>query len=249
MNGPIRYPAEKGGAWTWLWRRWVGYAFRRRFAALHLDGPRDLGPLPDRPTVFFANHCGWWDGFVARLVMEEILGYDGYVPMEEKNLRRFPTLRHLGAFGLDRGDGRQAVAALRYAEGVLRAAPGRALWIFPQGVLLPQDQRPLVLEGGAAWVAHHLGARLVPVAVRYEMRDLERPEVFVRLGGGMEVDPAGRAATTAAMTTRLTALVDGLRDDVAGDRVPRDRPALRGGGGVDQVWERVKGLLAAPGGR
>lgn len=238
----IALPAAKGGLWTWLWRTYVGWSFRRSFAALHLRGGDACAPLPDRPTVFVANHSSWWDGFVAHLVMESHLCYDGCLPMEESNLRRFPSMTRLGAFGLDRENPRQALAALNWAAWWITAAPSRGLWIFPQGALRPQDERPLRLEGGAARVAEATGARLVPVACRYEFRDRERPEVFVSLGEGL-VPSGDRRETARVLAAALTAEVDGLARDVAADAFDRGQPIFEGARGVDATWERIKGAL------
>ena len=246
----IELPAVKGGFWTWAWRFWIDVSFRKTFAALHWNGVEadlaaKMAPHPGQPTIFASNHCGWWDGFVARLVMEKLLGYDGFVPMEAKNLRRFPTMTRLGAFGLDRDNPRAAMGALKWASETLTAKERRALWIFSQGELLPQDTRPLVIEGGTAWVAERIGARIVPVAIRYEMRDLPNPEVFISLGE--PIQPTGqRRETTQALETSLGALVNALRDDVANDRFDRSRPAIQGGRGVDAWWEGVKAAFGAP---
>jgi 1-acyl-sn-glycerol-3-phosphate acyltransferase len=65
------------------------------------------GPLPqpaDGPMVFYMNHPGWWDGYMAFLLDKIVLRerFESYIMMEEKQLRAYRFFTLCGAFSVDR---------------------------------------------------------------------------------------------------------------------------------------------------
>lgn len=221
--------------WT-IFNVLVRGGLRRHFGSVRVLAD---GPLPDPagPVIAYANHCSWWDGYVAYVVNRSVLGdrFRAYVMVDEAQLARFPFFRWAGAFSVNRGSPRAAAASVSYAAELLRAAPGRLLWIFPQGRLLPQDHRPLRIERGAAAIARRSGgATLWPVALRYEFGARQRPDALVRLGVPHRVDALDDpAAVCAAMVGRLTDLVDRLAADAAAGDLADYRAVLRGRAGID----------------
>jgi 1-acyl-sn-glycerol-3-phosphate acyltransferase len=189
----------------------------RRFQGLRVAGLGALRARPrDLPLVLYANHSSWWDGLMAFQV-GRACGLDHYVMMEERQLRLYPLFRRLGAFSVVREDAREAARSVRYGADLLRGTP-RALWIFPQGRIRPNDERPLLLFNGAAHIIHRAGgAYAAPVAFRYEFMHDYRPEAFARIGALEEVRAgAGFDAKqqTALFAKALTRTLDELREDV-----------------------------------
>src|SRR5262249_21005527 len=142
--------------------------------------------------------------------------FQGFCMMEEKELRRYRFFTWVGAFSVNRQDARSAMGSVAYIGRMLAERRDRALAIFPQGEITPNDRRPLTIFSGMAHVARRAGgATLWPIALRYEFRGEQRPEAFIRAGPAHHVpadlDPR---ALTAVAGVRLTAVCDALRDGV-----------------------------------
>jgi len=208
------------------------------------------GPIPapaDGPLIFYMNHPSWWDGYLAIVLNRMVLGqrFQSFCMMDEQELRRYRFFTWIGAFSVDRRDARSAMRSVAYVSRLLADRRDRALAIFPQGEITPNDRRPIQMFSGMAHVARRAGgARLWPVALRYEFRGEQRPEAFIRAGPAHHVaaDCDARAATAAA-GARLTAACDALRDEVNGGQLDEYRVLLRGRPGPDKIWDAARGLL------
>jgi hypothetical protein len=216
------------------------------------------GPLPragDGPLIGYLNHPSWWDGYMAFALNRALLRdrFEGYLMMEEKELRRYRFFAWCGAFSVDRQDARSAMRSVAYIGRLLAERRDRALWIFPQGEITPNDRRPLMAFSGVAHIARRAGgATRWPVALRYEFRGEQRPEAFIRAGPahrapapstGSRQGDATTHALTAEVTARLTAACDALRDEVNADDLAGYRALLRGRPGVNRVFDAARGLL------
>jgi 1-acyl-sn-glycerol-3-phosphate acyltransferase len=208
------------------------------------------GPIPtpaDGPLIFYLNHPSWWDGYMAHVLSRMVLGnrFQAFLMMDERELRRYRFFTWSGAFSLNRQDARSALGSVAYISRQLAARPDRALAIFPQGVITPNDRRPLRMFAGMAHVAQRAGgATLWPVALRYEFRGQQRPEAFIRAGPA-HYAPANSdtRALTAEAGARLTAACDALRDDVNGEQLGTYRVLLRGRPGPDELFDAARALL------
>ena len=157
--------------------------FRRRFNSLRVSG---LNFLRERdknfPLLIYANHSSWWDGLVAFQISRRAK-LDSYIMMEEKQLRKLRLFRRLGAFSVVREKPREAMKSINYAVELLRENPRRAVWIFPQGEILPNDIRPLRFYNGLTKIIEKIGnCYAVPIAMRYEFLGEFKPEIFVKIG-------------------------------------------------------------------
>lgn len=154
---------------------------KRAFHAFNVHGLEETKALArSAPILFVSNHTSWHDPLVV-LALGRSLEVDAYAMMDAKNLARLPFFRRVGAFGVDLMDARDGARALRYAAGLLDR-PRRAAWIFPQGKTSPVTE-PLAFRGGSARIAKLAkGALVVPMGVRYEHADDERPSIWVSLG-------------------------------------------------------------------
>lgn len=167
---------------------------RRRFEAVRVAGLAETrARLAAGPLLVVSNHTAWWDPLVALLVSAHLLGADGYALMDAKNLRKLPFFKGIGAFGVDLDDPADGARALRYAAKLLRER-GRLVWIFPQGEERPITQRPLGFRPGSAEIGRLARrAAVLPVGIRYEHGNTERPRLYVSVGP--PVPPGGDAET------------------------------------------------------
>jgi chlorobactene lauroyltransferase len=201
----------------WLGRRGLWKNFRAvRFRA--------AGPLPAppaefaHPVIFYASHHTYWDGYLAHVILRQVYGLDGYLMMDLRQMRKFRFFRWAGVFSVDRENGRAALRSLDYIAAELKGGPGRALWIFPQGEITPQERRPLAFQSGLARLIRRLdGCYVYPVAVRYEFFTHPQPEFLISIGParfftGQEKPEPHRL--TAELEAALESEVDRLKADV-----------------------------------
>ncbi len=213
---------------TWALGQYVEWKLRRAFRGIWLDGA-----LPDGNDglLCYANHSSFWDGFVAHQLVRHA-DRDGYVVMEEQNLRRYRFFTRLGAMSIRRKDSQSALQTLRYARRVLQR-PKAAVFLFPQGRIEANPPAPLRFERGVEVLARMSNVRCVPIAFRCAFFEHEYPDVLIRVG---EPHPP---ELLAQMQSRLSGLVASLQ---AIDGVEGLRPLVRGRRSVAQRWDAARGL-------
>jgi 1-acyl-sn-glycerol-3-phosphate acyltransferase len=240
----IRLPARKTPLLEALiYRALTRPALRRTFHRIAVGGD-EPGPS-SLPTLLYANHPSWWDGYMAFFLSDERWRREAYLMMEEPQLARYSFFRYCGVFGVDRHDPREGMRSIIYAADLLGRRPGRLLWIFPQGEITPNDRRPLGLFRGAAHIAKRAApVRCVPVALRFEFVMEQRPEALIRFGPAHTVKPDVDAkALHSEMEARLTAEVDHLRDDVIEGRTAQYVTALEGRDSVNVRWDKFRAWM------
>jgi 1-acyl-sn-glycerol-3-phosphate acyltransferase len=208
--------ARKSRLFERLFLAYTRKILRRQFHHVSVGGVENIALIDrTRPFIFCCNHSSWWDGMIAFVLSKDLLRCDSYAMMEEKQMNRYRFFRKIGAFSVVRESPRQAVASMRYAASLF-GGPNVGLWIYPQGVMLPNDVRPLGLQQGAARIASLVkGVQFVPVAHRYEFLQEQRPEALVLFGKPWTPDISRTPREiTAELENRLTGLLESLRDRV-----------------------------------
>ncbi len=157
--------------------------FKRRFHSLRVSGlAKIIESNSLQPLIIYANHSGWWDGLAAFEISRKAK-LESFIMMEERQLKKLFLFRRLGAFSVVREKPREAVKSIEYAANLLKEKPNRALWIFPQGEILPNDARPIRFYNGLARIVEKVGdVRVVSATIRYEFLDDCKPEIFVKFG-------------------------------------------------------------------
>ncbi|MEO1175069.1 MAG: lysophospholipid acyltransferase family protein, partial [Myxococcota bacterium] len=120
----------------------------------------------------------------------------------------------IGAFGVDLDEPRDGGVAIRYAARLLKT-PRTLVWVFPQGDERPITERPLGFQQGAAAIARlSPNAIVLPMALRYEFGNRERPVLHINVGEPLphfrDVEN-GRAAQEQAVTGLLDELDEHIR--------------------------------------
>jgi len=233
----------------WLegaYARYGRHLLRTAFARVWVGGA--AWPDGDGPTIAFLNHSAWWDPVLTLFLSHSLFRRDGYGIMQGAQLLRYPFFRRVGCFGTT-GTGIDDTRALtQYAGRVLDEGARRTLWIFPQGELLP-SRVPATFRSGVARIARvRPGVPLVPIAVRYELRAEQRPEVFVRIGEPVRQSAhmPGRAAERSGLVARQLELR--LRHELAqlDETLLHAAPAgyrvvLDGRGSLSRLYDRTFG--------
>jgi chlorobactene lauroyltransferase len=194
--------------------------FRRRFAALRVRGIENLqNRKSDLPLVLYANHSSWWDGLVA-FEIGRAARLDHFLMMEEKQLKQLFLFRRLGAFSVVRETPRESLRSINYAVEILKEKPNRALWIFPQGEILPIDARPLHFYQGLARIIEKTGECVaVPIAMRYEFLGEFKPTAFAKIGRSeIFANVKDAKQLTEQLSFRLTETLDELKTDIIAEK-------------------------------
>lgn len=226
-----------------IYRALTRPALRNTFQrlAIHNGAP----PPRDLPTLIYMNHPSWWDGYMPFFLSDELWRREGFLMMEEPQLRRYGFFRYCGVFSVDRHDPREGMRSVAYAAHLLQQRPGRIVWIFPQGEITPNDRRPLITFAGAAHIAKRAApVRCIPIALRYEFLREQRPEALIRVGAAHLVEGKVDAkALHAEMDQRLLHEIDQLRADAISGATAEYATALQGRASVNVVWDRVRSRI------
>lgn len=191
---------------------------KRRFISMQISGLEFLTARDENlPLLIYANHSSWWDGLVAFEISRR-LNLDSFVMMEEKQLRKLRFFRRLGAFSVVREKPREAIKSVNYAAAILRQKPNRAVWIFPQGEILPNDIRPLGFYRGLSKIIEKAGkCSVVPLAMRFEFLGEFKPEIFVKIGEA-EIFETNQTINSKevidSFENKLTETLDNLRVEI-----------------------------------
>jgi len=219
----------------WLERLFVWEVRRvmkRRFYGVYVRGLPHLerASASGRPLVICTNHSNWWDGFAAALLIPFFPGRRLYLAQSEALLKLYRPLRWLGAFGLDIHG--SPLPGMRYALGLL-SDPRNGVWIFPQGMLLPQWV-PIEVKPGAFWLARRSGSLVLPVAFRYEWMVESRPSLFIHCGEVLEPD-----ASSEALTRAMQELYDAIGPTLAPVDLSGYCSLFPPRMSMNKIWERV----------
>lgn len=175
-------PADTSAFWFWVADNVFFRMLENRFFSLKYKGIEYYDLInPNAPLVIFAPHCNWWDGIVGYNMCQRVFKKEFRIMVEELN--RFPILRHCGCFSINKKSAQASMVALKYAAEEISDL-NKLLYIFPQGIIMPPNYRPINLQTGLAYIAQKaidkFGAvNLLPLAVNYMFLRADRPEVFV----------------------------------------------------------------------
>ncbi|HXG83218.1 MAG TPA: lysophospholipid acyltransferase family protein [Pyrinomonadaceae bacterium] len=170
------------------------------------------------PLIIYANHSSWWDGLVAFEISRKCK-LSSFIMMEERQLKKLFLFRKLGAFSVVKEIPREAVESINYAAQILKKDFRRALWIFPQGEILPNDLRPVRFFNGISRIIEKTGnVQVLPVAVKYEFLENFKPEIFIKVGK-LEMLEIGKnfqpKKYTELLAIKLERVLDELKNEIA----------------------------------
>jgi 1-acyl-sn-glycerol-3-phosphate acyltransferase len=219
---------------------------RRHFRAVMMQHGERFSQAQG-PLVVYANHSSWWDPMISVLLAEQLLPTRmHYAPMDATSLAKYPILRKLGIFPVEIESARGAAQFLRTSETVL--ANGDVLWITPQG-RFSDPREPLQFKPGLSALATRVsGIALLPLAIEYNFWNERLPEVLMRFGEPVLVQPNSDVATTTSVLEQALAVVMG---DLRAAVIARDPSAFdvllegrRGTGGIYGLTRRLRAMFS-----
>ena len=159
--------------------RIVGSMIRRSVRLrFHTVYYRTDGPTLVPPTILYANHHGWMDGYLLFHLVSK-LGLKCLDWIEEFDA--FPLFAKVGGMRFSKGDITARAKTVRRTIRLMQEDQA-SLIIFPEGTM---HRPPSVLPFGRAMevVAKNVkGVSLSPVAMRYQLSMHERPEAWIWVG-------------------------------------------------------------------
>lgn len=219
----------RAGEHAWaapLLARYNRYLLRKSFASIRVAGLSHL--RSDASLVAVPNHSCWWDGCVDVFLTRDVLEARNYLMMGERELARHRVFSSLGIFSVAEGaEDSTRSESVRYIVRKLRKeTTSSILWIYPQGEMRPA-RVPITARRGAAVIAKLTGARIVPVAHRYEYLRDDHADVIVRVGEPFEpVD--GEKTDQSAIEESLTLLLRQIDEEIVSERFDAYETVLRG---------------------
>lgn len=156
---------------------------KKHFYRIMLAGEENItARSAEIPSIIYANHSNWWDGLAAFYLSKKLWDIDAYVMMDIEQMQKYRFFKRIGAFSVNRNNPKEAMESVEYSVNLL-GKTNRVLWIFPQGIIQPNDFRPIVFYNGISKIAKKLGeVSLIPVTFRYEFLMEQRPEIFISAG-------------------------------------------------------------------
>lgn len=161
------------------------YLLRRQFHTLFRRG--EVNQAEDKPVLYMMNHSSWWDGLVVYHLILQDRKRKHYMMMDEKQMKRYPFFRKIGAFSIDKSSVRGITESLRYASGLLKQK--EAVWLFPQGDIYHQEARPLQFASGIGYLLERCPEAIVqPVTAYYSMTIHQKPVASLWFGDPIAAD-------------------------------------------------------------
>lgn len=204
-------PAKESPLFIKLFDLYSRVLFWRRFSSIDVDINYD--PLPDRKSIYYLNHNSWWDGLIPFYLNQKYFKQNARGIMEDKQLKNYPFFRRLGVFSINLEDPRSSIRSLRYAiESMDR--PKSALYIYPQGKLVPFSIDQLNFKKGIGWLCRQLPeVDVVPIAVHIHTMYNDKPKLEISVGSSLEIDRSNDAVIINQQLEKhlselLTTLVD-----------------------------------------
>lgn len=127
----------------WLFGLYISRSLKRNFHHISFN---KIVIDRSRPILLLANHYSWWDGFIFYHINQLFFKKQTHVMALETTLKRWPFMRHFGAFSI-KPQSKGALASLTYAAGLLDN-PDNLLLIFPQGKLYSNFTDEIRFERG-----------------------------------------------------------------------------------------------------
>lgn len=194
---------------------WIGCLIKRslqsHFRAIYVQ--MDSALDPQKPTILFANHHYWWDGYLCYW-LARCLGLSPLVWMEE--WRRFPPFGSVGALPFPKENPSVRIRTLRETFRQLRERP-TTLFLFPEGVLHPAPTLLPFKRALFRLAVHFPEAQIHPLAIYVHHSIHQYPSAYLQTGQAVECRCRGEKEFLDTARLRLSHLLSNLSKNVISD--------------------------------
>jgi len=235
--------ANKNKIFEYLFSAYNTRLLKKHFHRIYLSGEENLSSWEKTlPTIIYVNHSNWWDGLAAFYLSKVLWNIDAYVMMDIEQMKKYRFFKWIGAFSVNRISPRESMESIEYSIRLLKNT-NKVLWIFPQGIIQPNDYRPIRFFNGISKIAEAAGElNLMPAAFRYEFMMEQLPELFISIG---EIKRVNRINGTKHFTEELNANLvnelDKLKEKVVSSDTDSFSIILSGKKSRNKTLDRVYG--------
>lgn len=164
-----------------------------------------------KPTVLFANHHYWWDGYLCYW-LARYLGLSPLVWMEE--WRWFPPFGCVGALPFPKEKPSVRARTIRETFRQLRSRPV-TLFLFPEGVLHPTPTLLPFKRSLFRLAVHVPNAQIHPLAIYIHHSIHQYPSAFLQTGQAVECRSHSETEFLDTARARLSHLLSNLSNHVS----------------------------------
>lgn len=213
--------AEHSKFWLAIWNFFVNLLLRRRFYSIRVKNAHhyDLRDK-DVANIYYAQHTCWWDGMVGYYLCHYL--FKDTMNMMVEDLIKFPLLSKVGAFSIDKKTPKSTLRSMKYCTDFLNKEK-ISLWLFPQGVIMPPNHRPLEFQKGVAFIAQRVKkVNLFPIAIQYVFLRQGLPEVLIDVGKPILVDgEVDKDSFTAYLEEDFTRVLDNQLKEISNGEIKK----------------------------
>lgn len=223
------------------------YLLKKHFRSIALSGQLDYAASDlelERPVLYIMNHSSWWDGLLVYHAIRRQSAGNHYMMMEEEQLQKYRFFRKLGAFSINKLNPGSLKSTLRYTEQLLHS--GGRVWMFPQGELLPLEQRPVEFRRGVGYLLQRCPDTVViPVTLYHGLFLGTKPDAFMKVGIPV-TEPWHSMESSAAAELLRSSLETQLNQHKAeileaGGETPRGYvPLLKTGRSTSEIYDDAR---------
>lgn len=214
---------------------------RKHFSSIYIKGEENiLNRDMNNPTLIYANHSNWWDGLIAFYLSHRRWKSDAYIMMDYKQMKKYSFFKWIGAFSVDKESVVDSYRSFKYAVRLM-SKKSTILWLFPQGVMLPNDLRPIKFENGLSKLIEMTGnINLIPFVFNYEFISEQRPEVYLEILPPADI---GNNTTLNQRTEKLEVILTEALNKQKGNIIKGRKDSyeliLKGKGSSNKIIDRI----------
>lgn len=211
-NGEPFIPARENRLFIKVFDLYCRTLFWRRFDEVSINC--NYRPGESQKTIYYLNHNSWWDGLIPFLLNQKLFQQNARGMMEDTQLSRYSFFSRLGVFSINLRSARSSMQSLRYAIRSMER-PHAALYIYPQGKIVPFSTTDLQFKKGIGWLAKKIPeADLVPVGIHIHTRESDKPRLEINVGEPVQVSRnLSSEEINKSLKEELSGLLQNMVDD------------------------------------
>lgn len=232
--------ADKNIVFQKLFSFYVKHILKKHFHKVWLNGEENfLNRNKSLPSIIFANHSNWWDALLPFWFSYNVFKVNAFAMMDHKQLSKYKFFRWIGVFSVDKESKIDSYRSFKYAANLLKSG-SNVLWIYPQGVMLPNDLRPIKFENGLAKLINEIGdVNVFPLIYNYEFIKEQKPEVFVKILPVLNnIKNYDASSFTGYLEKNITAELDKQKQDIINRDLSSYNVMLYGKGSAGKILDR-----------